>query len=69
MNDHVPSLSTIVDVLDARIEYADHQGLTVEAAALRESREIILCHVFDREVKQLSWLGQILHRIHLKAAA
>jgi hypothetical protein len=69
MKDHVPSLSEVVDVVDCRLEYADEQGLTVEAAALREAREIILCHIFDREVKHLTWLEQIVQRIRGRVAA
>lgn len=69
MSDHVPSLSLIVDQITIRLEWAEDQGLDREVQTLRQARECITDHVFEREVRHISILGQILRRIHLRPAA
>ena len=70
MNDqNVPSLSLIVDQITVRIEWAEQQGLTRESHALHQARECITDHVFEREVRQVSILAQILERLHIRPAA
>lgn len=68
MNDHVPSLSTIVDMLTARIEHAEHIGNAPEATALRIARTAVLDHVF-REDRQMTWIARILVRLHIEKRA
>lgn len=64
MNHHEPSLSSIVDMMTVRIEYAESIGNTPESDALRKARTTVLDHVF-REELHLSWIARILIRIHL----
>lgn len=70
MNDHVPSLSTVVDVLTVRREYAESIGNDQEEAAMRQALTAVENHIFQ-EAKKLSLIARILIRLHLprKAAA
>jgi len=67
MSSHEPSLSSIVDMLTARIEYAESIGNTDEVDALRSARTTVLDHVF-REERHLSWIAKVLIRLHLHRA-
>lgn len=67
--EQVPSLSYLVDALTVRLEWAEHQGLTREAAALHQARECITDHVFEREARKVTILAQILERLHFRPAA
>lgn len=67
-DDHVPSLSSLVDALTVRIEWAELQGLDDEQRALTEAREAILAHVF-RENRNVSIIRLVLSRLHIRPAA
>jgi len=63
MTDHTPSLSTVVDVLTARLEYAQSCGLASEAKAMREALTAVEQHIF-RDDRHASWINRILERLH-----
>jgi hypothetical protein len=67
MKDHVPSLSTVVDVLQARIDYAEEQNLVAEQRVMKQAREIIVDYVL-RDERQLSLVREILRRIRVRQA-
>jgi len=67
-DDHVPSLSYLVDALQVRIEYAEFQGLDDEYRALCQARKAIVDHCIG-ERRNLSIIETILDRLHLRPAA
>jgi len=66
--DHVPSLSYLVDAIQARIEYAEFQGLDDEHRALCQARKAIVDHCL-KERRNLSIIETVLDRLHLRPAA
>lgn len=67
-DDHVPSLSYLVDALTQRVEYAEFQGLDDERRALCQARKAIVDHCL-RERRNLSIIETILDRLHIRPAA
>ncbi len=63
MKEQVPSLSTVIDVLTARLEYAQASGLAAEARVMREALTAVEDHIF-RDERHLSWIDRILERLH-----
>ena len=68
MRENVPSLHTIVDCLNARIEWAEESGLLAERDALMAARERVVSLAF-REERQRTILGVILDRLHIRRDA
>jgi len=57
MSTNIPTLSSIVDLLTVRAEYAKAEGLMDEAIALCAARERIVSYVFWEE-RSLSLWGE-----------
>lgn len=60
--EHIPSLHSIVDQLQVRLEYVRAHGSAAEASALTVAKEAIVDHVM-REDRQWGWINLVLTRI------
>lgn len=59
MNDHAPSMNTIVDSITARMEATHDQA---EHEALNEALAVIESYVF-RECRTVNLIERVLHRL------
>jgi hypothetical protein len=68
VNNDVPSLSYIVDAIDARIEWLEIEGPDDELAALKSARETILDYAMG-DYRNRSIIAIIRQRIARRFAA
>lgn len=66
--EHIPSLSSIVDQLSARIDGIAETGDPVEVQVLERAREVIVAYVL-REDRLASAIDEVLLRVSKEGAA